>query len=116
MKSILTTTDLTSLLNSIQPISPLYLALQEELKSNLAVEDQQRKEMSKTIIVNMERARWKQDFDASNMVYVHIPAFKLVVFKEGKSVINMKVVVGETDNERSEVRRVGKECISTYRL
>ncbi|TCK83180.1 L,D-transpeptidase family protein [Albibacterium bauzanense] len=99
MKSILTSTDLTSLLDSIQPTSPLYLALQKELKSNLAVEDQQRKEISKTIIVNMERARWKQDFDASNMVYVNIPAFQLDVFKEGKSIINMKVVVGETGHE-----------------
>lgn len=99
MKSILTSTDLTSLLDSIQPTSPLYLALQKELKSNVAIEDQKGKETSKTIMVNMERARWKQDFDASNMVYVNIPAFQLDVFKDGKSVINMKVVVGATGHE-----------------
>lgn len=98
MKSVLTSNDLASLLDSIQPTSPLYLALQKELKST-AVEDQKGKATSKTIMVNMERARWKQDFDASNMVYVNIPAFQLDVFKEGKSIMNMKVVVGATGHE-----------------
>lgn len=99
MKSVLASNDLASLLDSIQPISPTYLALQKELKSTATVEDKRKKEISKTIMVNMERARWKQNFDASNMVYVNIPAFQLDVYKEGKSVINMKVVVGAVGHE-----------------
>lgn len=95
MKGILTSSDLASLLDSIQPTSALYLALQKELQSSKTI-DSKGKE---TIMVNMERSRWKQDFDASDMVYVNIPAFHLDVFKDGKSVMNMKVVVGSLGHE-----------------
>ncbi len=95
MKGILTSNDLASLLDSIQPKSALYLALQKELQSSKTI-DNKKKE---TIMVNMERSRWKQNFDASDMVYVNIPAFHLDVFKDGKSVMNMKVVVGSLGHE-----------------
>jgi murein L,D-transpeptidase YcbB/YkuD len=95
MSSILASNDLTSLLDSIQPASPLYKALQDELQSAEPIEDNAKK----TIIVNMERARWKHDIDTANMVYVNIPAFQLSVFKDGKSITNMKVVVGSVGHE-----------------
>jgi len=95
MKSIFAANDLESLLDSIQPESPLYLALQKELQSNATIEDKDKK----AIVVNMERARWKQNLDTSEMVYVNIPAFHLDVFKDGKSVMNMKVVVGAVGHE-----------------
>jgi len=95
MKGIFAANDLESLLDSIQPASPLYLALQKEMQSTTTVEDKEKK----AIVVNMERARWKQDIDSSEMVYVNIPAFQLDVFKDGKSVMNMKVVVGSVGHE-----------------
>src|SRR5690554_1414279 len=95
MKGILTSSDLASLLDSIQPTSALYLALQKELQSSKTIDNKGKE----TIMVNMERSRWKQNFDASDMVYVNIPAFHLDVFKDGKSVMNMKVVVGSLGHE-----------------
>jgi len=95
MENILASNDIKSLLDSIQPSSPLYLALQKELLSNKTINDTVRR----SIVANMERARWKQDIDSSEMVYVNIPAFQLNVFKGGKSAMNMKVVVGSVGHE-----------------
>lgn len=97
MSDIIGTNDMVSLLNDIQPKSSLYTTLQKELLSALSSPNTNKK--VKTIVVNMERSRWKQDFDTTEMVYVNIPAFQLDVFKNGKSILNMKVVVGAIGHE-----------------
>jgi len=98
MENILGSVDLESLLDSIQPKSATYLALQKALKSGITAENKSSEETQKTLMVNMERARWKQDIDTSEVVYVNIPAFRLDVLKDGKSIMNMKVVVGTGRN------------------
>jgi len=98
MENILKAANLDSLLDSIQPKSDTYLALQKALKSDITAEGESKDETMKTIMVNLERARWKQDIDRKNMIYVNIPAFRLDVIKDGKATKNMKVVVGTGRN------------------
>src|SRR5690606_27630672 len=73
MKGVLSAGSIETLLDSIQPKSDHYLALQNALKSGAKPENLSAEDARKTIIVNMERARWKQDVDSNNMIYVNIP-------------------------------------------
>lgn len=98
MKGVLSAGSIETLLDSIQPKSDHYLALQNALKSGAKPENLSAEDARKTIIVNMERARWKQDVDSNNMIYVNIPAFRLDVVKDGKVTGEMKVVVGTGRN------------------
>ena len=55
----------------------------------------------KTIIVNMERCRWIDPavMSAKELVAVNIPSYKLNYMKEGKSVLESKIVVGKEMNK-----------------
>src|SRR5690606_14493411 len=79
-----------------------YLALQKALKTDIIDQNRNKEETTKTLIVNLERERWKQDIDTSQLVYVNIPAFRLDVINDGKSSINMKVVVGTGRNNNGK--------------
>jgi len=102
MKSILSSSDLENLLDSIQPKSATYLALQKALKTGVITENRNKEETLKTIMVNLERERWKHDIDTSKLVYVNIPAFRLDVISDGKPTMSMKVVVGTGRNNNGK--------------
>jgi murein L,D-transpeptidase YcbB/YkuD len=55
----------------------------------------------KTIVFNMERCRWiPSDFNQANeYIFINIPSFQMNYFKEGKTLLNSKVVVGKVMNQ-----------------
>lgn len=85
--------ELHSLLDSIQPQFEQYTSLQKEL-------EQQRADNNlsavKTLTVNLERLRWKNIPTENKYVWVNIPDFTLDVMENNKSILNMKVCVGES--------------------
>ena len=97
--SVFETKDLTLFLDSIQPKSKEYLTLQKALKDNIQVPGTNKEESERIIIVNLERLRWKNTPSEEKYVWVNIPDFRLDVIEKGKSVLNMKVCVGEGRNQ-----------------
>lgn len=93
MRGILASSNLETLLDSVQPKSPTYQLLQQALGSDSAD-----KERTKTIKVNLERLRWQHDIDSNALIYVNIPAFRLDIYKDGNVVGTMKTVVGTGRN------------------
>ncbi len=94
-------------LDSIQPKNPQYITLQKALKDSVQAPGMSAEETKRIIIVNLERLRWKNKPDAKKYVLVNIPDYRLDVFKDGKSVLNMKVCVGQgrnMDNAKTLVR------------
>lgn len=79
-------------LDSIQPKDSEYIALQKALKAETVVENDT---MYRVLVVNLERLRWKNKPTAQKYVVVNIPEFTLNVIDSGKSVLSMKVCVGE---------------------
>lgn len=63
---------------------------------NVSVEDR-----IKTIVVNMERCRWiSPDIaEAKELIAVNIPSYRLIYFRNGKSVLESNVVVGKALNK-----------------
>jgi murein L,D-transpeptidase YcbB/YkuD len=55
----------------------------------------------KSIIFNMERCRWiSSDFNQSKeFIFINIPSYEMNYFKEGKTLLNSKVVVGKIMNQ-----------------
>lgn len=55
----------------------------------------------RTIIFNMERCRWiPSDFNQANeYIFINIPSFQMNYFKDGKTLLNSKVVVGKVMNQ-----------------
>ena len=95
MMAALQVNDLKTYLDSIQPKSPGYLKLQEALTSGAVAPGMTPEETQRVIEVNLERLRWQNRKEAEKMVVVNIPDFRLDVLENGKSVLNMKVCVGE---------------------
>ena len=50
------------------------------------------------IAINMDRWRWLPDDPGSRYIIVNIPAFRLDVIEDGRSVLDMKVVTGKKDS------------------
>lgn len=98
MTDVLKTKDLKVYLDSIQPSSENYKTLQQALASSTVAPDRSEEETKKTIQANLERLRWKHDYDLENMVYVNIPAFKVSLFRQGKLEKEIKTVVGTGRN------------------
>lgn len=93
MSEALSTKDLPGFLQKIQPKSPQYLALQREfarLHDNGAGDSEE----AKTVLVNMERLRWKLPDMGNEHVEVNIPDFSLTWFKGEDTLTHMKVCVG----------------------
>lgn len=95
MMQVFKVTDLKSYLDSIQPKSTQYQALQTALKSGAAAPGLTQEQTAMQIKVNLERLRWKNRNDDKKFVIVNIPDYRLDVFENGKSILDMKVCVGE---------------------
>lgn len=91
--------DINQFLDSIQPKDAQYLALQKALKENVQVPGMNTEESKRIIIVNLERLRWKNKPTEEKYVLVNIPDFRLDVIENNKSILNMKVCVGEGRNQ-----------------
>ncbi len=87
--------DLKNYLDSIQPKGAQYVALQKALASGITAPGHTKEETARILQVNLERLRWKNRGDDKKFVIVNIPDFRLDVIENGKSVLNMKVCVGE---------------------
>lgn len=86
-------------LDSIQPKDAQYLALQKALKEGGKAPGITKEETQKILKVNLERLRWKNKPQGDKYVIVNIADYRLDVVKDGKSVLNMKVCVGEGRNK-----------------
>ncbi|MBC8986974.1 L,D-transpeptidase family protein [Pedobacter sp. N36a] len=93
--TVFDTPDLLAFLDSIQPSSAAYLALQKALKTGKGTINRNKEDAAMTIKLNMERLRWKNQPDAQKYVWVNIPDFTLNVIEKGRSTLEMKVCVGE---------------------
>ncbi len=85
-------------LDSIQPKDPQYIALQNALKVGFTAKDISQEETKRILMVNLERLRWKNKPAEEKYVAVNIPDYTLDVVDSGKSVLNMKVCVGQGRN------------------
>lgn len=86
--------DLKKYLDSIQPKDRLYLALQKSLFMFAGTNES---DSLQKLVVNLERLRWKNKPDQEKFVSVNIPDFSLDVISKGKSVLHMKVCVGDPE-------------------
>ena len=98
------TKDIKSFLDSIQPKDKQYLLLQQALHDQLKIPGSTVSETEKILQVNLERLRWKNLPTESKYVWVNIPDFNLDVMENGKSVLRMKVCVGEGRNDDNQDR------------
>lgn len=89
---VLGTASIQQLLASIQPASANYKALQKEMLG-FAQSNPNAAEL-KTLLVNMERERWKLPEKGAEYVEVNIPDFSLTWFSKKDTLIHMKVCVG----------------------
>lgn len=99
MSRVFTIKDIKSYLDSIQPKDPQYLALQKALKDGATGAGMSPDETQKILKVNLERLRWKNKPTQEKYVIVNIADFRLDVMDRGKSILNMKVCVGEGRNK-----------------
>jgi murein L,D-transpeptidase YcbB/YkuD len=79
-------------LANLAPHSPQYVGLKHQLA--LARQKQDAAAIEQ-IVMNMERWRWLPGDLGSRYILVNIPAFRLDVIEDGKSVLDMKVVTGK---------------------
>ncbi|MEJ7560309.1 MAG: L,D-transpeptidase family protein [Pedobacter sp.] len=91
--------DIKSFLDSIQPKDAQYKALQAALRSGTVGTGMNESEFKRILNVNLERLRWKNKPTQDKYVLVNIADFKLDVIENGKSILNMKVCVGEGRNK-----------------
>ncbi|WP_345951615.1 L,D-transpeptidase family protein [Mucilaginibacter sp. PAMB04274] len=98
MSKVFGIADMKHFLDSIQPKNPQYIALQKALMSNVQVPGKTPEETDRILKVNLERLRWKNKPTEKKFVLVNIPDYRLDVVENGKSVMNMKVCVGEGRN------------------
>ncbi|MGF1925746.1 MAG: L,D-transpeptidase family protein, partial [Bacteroidia bacterium] len=97
--SVFNTKDIKNFLDSIQPKDEQYVSLQKALKDNIQVPGTNKEESERILIVNLERLRWKNSPTEEKYVWVNIPDFRLDVIENDKSILNMKVCVGEGRNQ-----------------
>jgi len=94
-KKVFETTDLKSFLDSVQPKSKSYLALQSALSAELSGKHGKDTERARTLMVNLERLRWSNRPNEDKYVWVNIPGFFLQVIEKNHVDMEMKVCVGE---------------------
>lgn len=93
--AVFNTPDIKVFLDSVQPKSQEYIALQKALKGNFIIPSKTAEESDRILKVNLERLRWKNRPADGKYVWVNIPDFSLDVMENNKSVLKMKVCVGE---------------------
>ena len=98
MSQIFYIKDMKHYLDSIQPKDPQYLALQKALKDGSTAPGISKEETMRYLVVNLERLRWKNKPTQARYAIVNIPDYRLDVMENGKSVLNMKVCVGQGRN------------------
>lgn len=98
MKAVFAAASIKNYLDSIQPKNPQYIALQKVFISGEALPGLSKEETQRCLMVNLERLRWRNKPYEPKYVYVNIPDYRLDVFEDGKSVLNMKVCVGQGRN------------------
>lgn len=91
--AVLATKDIQKLLVDIQPESKDYRVLQRQYLSS-GRNSGKESHAVRTILVNMERLRWKLPDMGEEYVEVNIPDFSLTWFNEGDTTTHMKVCVG----------------------
>ncbi|MES2652407.1 MAG: L,D-transpeptidase family protein [Bacteroidota bacterium] len=87
--------NLKKYLDSIQPKDKNYLTLQKTLALIETDRSAQKEDNKRKLVVNLERLRWKNKPILQKFVAVNIANFTLDVIDKGKSILNMKVCVGE---------------------
>lgn len=95
--AVLETKDIKKLLEDIQPKSDDYLTLQKQYlqyKRRHTQDTAMNGGAIKTILVNMERFRWKLPELGDEYVEVNIPDFSLTWFNKKDTTTHMKVCVG----------------------
>lgn len=92
--------NMAAYLDSIQPKDPQYRALQKAYLEGYEAPKISKEETRRILLVNMERLRWKNKPAENKYVYVNIPDFHLDVIDSGKSILNMRVCVGEGRNKK----------------
>jgi murein L,D-transpeptidase YcbB/YkuD len=85
--------DLNTWLDAIKPRHPQYAALQRALM------DPAMASHAGQIALNLERWRWMPDDLGARYLIVNIPSFHLDARENGRSVLDMKVVVGKPDHK-----------------
>ena len=100
INKIFTVENIPAYLDSIQPKDPQYIALQKAYLEGYEAPKMSKEETRRILLVNMERLRWKNKPTDNEYVYVNIPDFHLDVIDSGKSILNMKVCVGEGRNKK----------------
>jgi murein L,D-transpeptidase YcbB/YkuD len=100
MSKVFSVQNMRAYLDSIQPKDPEYLALQKAYLDGVEGPKLSKEETKRILLVNMERLRWKNKPAENKYVYVNIPDFRLDVIDSGRSVLNMKVCVGEGRNRK----------------
>jgi len=93
MSRVLAVKDISSLLKDIQPKSEDYKVMQKKL-SAFKVDTGLQNAVARTLMVNMERLRWKMPDLGDEYVEVNIPDFSLTWFDKQDTVTHMKVCVG----------------------
>ncbi len=91
--------NLKNYLDSIQPKDVNYSTIQKALKEGIVAPGMSKEETRRFFIVNLERLRWKNKPTEKKYVIVNIPDYMLNVMEDGKSVLSMKVCVGEGRNK-----------------
>ncbi len=87
--------NLKKYLDSIQPKDKNYVALQKNLALIETDQSAQKEDNKRKLVVNLERLRWKNKPTLQKFVAVNIANFTLDVMDKGKSILSMKVCVGE---------------------
>lgn len=93
MMGVLNTMNLTSLLTEIQPTTETYTVLQKAL-TNYELLPSKDPHAIMTVLVNMERQRWKLPELGDEYVEVNIPDFSLTWFNKKDTLSHMNVCVG----------------------
>jgi murein L,D-transpeptidase YcbB/YkuD len=102
MMRVFSIRNMQAYLDSIQPKNPQYIALQKALISGTLAPGKTQEETKRILLVNMERLRWRNKPYQNKYVIVNIPDYTLNVMDSGRSVLKMKVCVGEGRNKNNE--------------
>ncbi|HEY8784017.1 MAG TPA: L,D-transpeptidase family protein, partial [Mucilaginibacter sp.] len=98
MKRVFHIVDMQNYLDSIQPRDTQYAALQNALRTGFTADGFSQEETKRILMVNLERLRWKNKPHENKYVIVNIPDFTLNVIDSGRSILKMKVCVGQGRN------------------
>jgi murein L,D-transpeptidase YcbB/YkuD len=98
MQAVFGIPDMRRYLATIQPQDPQYRILQSMLKLGMRGPKMSAEETRRMLIVNLERLRWRNKPTQNRYVIVNVPDYTLDVVDSGRSVLHMKVCVGQGRN------------------